>query len=445
MHEVIEVIDFEQAKLRRIKRANTDWWINEKAIVAANGKTYIAYYTDMGEIHVKELDAKCQRSLSHDVRVCTLNCNYADEHNAPSICVLENGRIIVAYTGHGENGYLKYRITKNPYDIYSFGEEITLDYQGSVTYAQLFENTSKGQLWLFTRVSGSSWEFRYSSDEAKTWSEPRKIIASKNGRLFYMNVRKQTVKSAKGPTEQWFFAFYGHPISSNDHTIRSGIFDCEGRLLTTAGESTEIHLFENNDCIDPAMLDTVYTSPEGTTVRLLDVSATMPLRVGFAPFVMDDPLVPSPETPTYHCATFTDGKWQISAPICKAGEFLARNIPDGAQTYLGGMAFYYGVGEAGLTWPDHAKASTNRIYITRFDADVNARVVESYVSYDHGKTYGLEQVLRKLPRELGIKTWRPTVPIHAQDNMPVYWHEGSYEAHTGGWHSDIVTYVEYDD
>ena len=31
-----------------------------------------------------------------------------------------------------------------------------------------------------------------------------------------------------------------------------------------------------------------------------------------------------------------------------------------------------------------------------------------------------------------IKIWRPTVPIHAQDNMPVYWHEGGYRCHTGG-------------
>ena len=79
------MIDMERAVLRKIKRANTDWWINEKAIVAANGKTYIAYYTDMGEIHVKEIDAKCSRALSRDVRLCTLNQNYADEHNAPAL------------------------------------------------------------------------------------------------------------------------------------------------------------------------------------------------------------------------------------------------------------------------------------------------------------------------------------------------------------------------
>ena len=345
------MIDFERAVLRKIKRANTDWWINEKAVVGANGKTYIAYYTDMGEIHVKEIDAKCSRALSHDVRLCTLNQNYADEHNAPSICVLESGKIIVMYTGHGDNGYIKYHITEKPYDIYSFGKAITLPYEGKVTYAQVFENTHLHQIWLFTRVNGSSWEFRYSADEGKSFSEPRKYIHSPNGRLFYMNIRKMDViQRPSAPKEQWFFAFYGHPTSSDDHTIRSGIFDNEGYLLTTAGKRTEINLFEGDALIDPERLDTVYSSPEGTTVRLLEVSATMPLRIGFTPFVMDDPLCPNPDTIVYHCATFTDEKWEISEPICKGGEFLGRNIPDGSQTYVGGMAFYYGAG-AGMDVP----------------------------------------------------------------------------------------------
>lgn len=437
------VINLEKSEEIRIKRANTDWWINEKAIVGANGKTYIAYVTDMGEIHVKEFDAKCSREISRDVRLCTLNCNYADEHNAPSICILENGKIIVAYTGHGETGYLKYRITENPYDIYSFGKEVTLDYEGSVTYAQLFENTKKNQLWLFTRVSGSAWEFRYSSNEGDNWSEPRKILGSSKGRLFYMNMRKQYIRGKSGADEQWFFAFYGHPISSDYHTIKSGIFNSEGQLLKTDGSETEINLFENRELINLDKLDTVYESPEGTTVRLMDVAATLPLRIGFAPFVMDDMLAPSPHTPTYYSATFKDGKWQISEPICKAGEFLAKNVRDGAQTYIGGMAYYYGVGEAGLTVNGQVDTETNKIYIARFDGE--SRVIESYKSVDGGKTYILEQVIRKIPALENKKTWRPTVPVHAQDNMPLYWHEGKYEAHTGGWHCDVVAYVEFDD
>ena len=147
------MLDLKRVRELRIKRANTDWWINSKAVVAENGKTYIGYYTDMGEIHMKELDAKCSKVPSRDFRLCTLNCTYADEHNSPSVCVLKSGRIIVAYTGHNVKN-VRYRFTEKPYDISSFGQERALSYEGTVTYVQLYENTKKREVWMFSRVDG---------------------------------------------------------------------------------------------------------------------------------------------------------------------------------------------------------------------------------------------------------------------------------------------------
>ncbi|MBQ8509423.1 MAG: BNR-4 repeat-containing protein [Clostridia bacterium] len=428
------MINLEKSKELRIKRANTDWWIHEKAMVGNNGKTYIVYSTDMGEIHIKELDAKCSRSVSRDFCLCRLNCNYADEHNSPSVCVMENGKIIVAYTGHAATHTLKYRVTERPYDIFSFGPEHTLHYSQSVTYAQLSENTAKGQLWLFCRVRGVTWEFRYSEDEGESWSEPTKFLESDAGGLFYFDIRRQL--TPKG--EQWMFALYGHPRISKDHTIRSGIFNADGDLLTMDGEPAGMNLYEGGKLSLPELAK-VYESPEGTTCRLLVVSPTQPYRVGLASFELN-----KPETIRYFSATWRDGCWNLSAPIADGGEFLSPDtMIDGSQTYVGGMAYYWGVGEAGLYPRDKADTETNRIYIARFDGE--ARVLESYISLDWGKTYTLEQVIRRIPREENIKIWRPTVPAYAQDNMPVYWHEGSYGAHTGGWHCDAVMYAEYDD
>ena len=431
------MINTERAKEIRIKRANTEWWVNERAIVGDNGLTYIAYMTDMGEIHIKELDAKCSKTPSRDFRLSRLNCNYADEHNAPSICILSDGRIMVAYTGHASNGRLTYRITERPYDIFSFGKEKCVIYSGDVTYAQLFENTERKELWLFTRVSAVNWEFTFSKDGGETFEAPKRFLSSDDGGLFYFNVRKMLITGRNGAFEQWFFALYGHPRISGDHTIRSGIFRADGTLTKTDGTPLPVSLYDGS-LIDLGTLDTVYAAPEGATVRLLENAPTLPLRVGFAPFRLNEP-----DTAFYHSATFRDGKWQISEPICSAGEFLTTGMIDGSQTYLGGMAYYYGVGEAGLHPNDPAPTCTNRIYIARFDGE--ARVVESYLSTDLGKTYRHEQTLRRIPKELGIKTWRPIVPLHAQDNLPVYWQEGVYTAHTGGWHCDEVMLVEYDD
>lgn len=433
------MINIERSKEIRIKRANTDWWIHEQSMVANNGKTYIAYYTDMGEIHVKEIDAKCSRAESRDVCLCRLNCNYADEHNAPSICVMEDGTIVVAYTGHAVTNDIRYRVSTRPYDIFSFGPERSLQYQASATYAQLSENVKRGELWLFCRVNRVNWEFRYSRDKGESWSEPVCFLHSDAGGLFYLDVRHQFVTNrALGPQEQWVFALYGHPRISTDHTIRSGIFDSDGTLLHMNGEKVKVNLYSGG-LIDLPSLDVVYDSPEGTTCRLLAVSPTAPYRVGFASFVLNQP-----ETVEYYSATFSDGAWKRSRLIAKGGEFLAPDtMTDGSQTYLGGMAYYYGVGDEGLHPRDPAPTYTDRIFIARFDGE--CRVLESYHSADGGNSYALEQTLRAFPKDQNIKIWRPIVPMYAQDNMPLYWHEGFYGAHTGGWHCDAVAFVEYDD
>ena len=434
------MINLEKSVERRIKRGNTDWWIHEPAMVGNNGKTYIGYMTDMGEIHVKELDAKCSRAESRDVCLCRVNCNHSDEHNAPSLCVMEDGRILVAYAGHAADHELKYRITERPFDITSFGPERRLSYDGTVTYVQLSENVKKGELWLFCRVSGVTWQFRFSTDGGESWSEPKTFLVSDAGGLFYFNVRKQWVARRKEPVrEQWFFALYGHPYKSADHTIRSGVFNSDGQLLNMNEEARELNLYAGGQ-LELSALDVVYASAEGTTVRLLSVAPTKPYRVGLAAFVFNQPT-----TIRYYGATWGEEGWTLSDPIAEGGEFLSpATMEDGSQTYVGGMAYYYGVGEWGINPKHpHTPTCTNRLYIARRSKE--ARVLESYLSTDWGKTYRLEQVIRSIPEGEGIKIWRPIVPIYAQDNMPLYWHEGTYGAHTGGWHCDTVMRIEYDD
>lgn len=417
-----------------IRRANTDWWINEKAVVGMNGKTYIGYTTDTGEIHIKELDAKCSRAESRDVCLTRMNCDYADEHNAPSVCVLESGTIIVCYTGHNATSALTYRVTRRPYDILSFGPERHLAYErGTATYAQVFECKARGEVWLFTRVGGVNWEFRYSKDEGNTWSEPRRIVASDAGGLFYMNIRRKLEPAG----ERYTFALYGHPYLSKDHTIRAGYISTDGQIHLSDGTPLEPNLFENSVLFDINGLSAVYTSPADSTVRLLATSCIGPDRVGLCRFTRGDE-----DSAVYHVASFRDGVWRLSEPIAKAGAFLAPEQTDGSDSYVAGMEFYFGAGSDGFTYHG-GKINTDRVYIARRGKDT--WLMESYVTEDDGLTYRLESTLRSIPLDAGVKIWRPIVPVFAQDNLPVYWHEGVYSAHTGGWHCDAVLPVEYDD
>lgn len=194
------------------------------------------------------------------------------------------------------------------------------------------------------------------NDEGESWSEPSVFLKSDAGGLFYFNIRKMLLATDCGPREFWFFALYGHPRISKDHTIRSGIFDEEGWLLDMDLNRTNMNLFSNgNDNstknqLTLSELATVYESPENTTVRLLEVSPTLPFRIGLCTFKLNDA-----QSAVYRIASYTDGKWLLSAPIAKAGAFLAPEQLDGSQTYVGGMALYYVAGEAGIYKPHGGK------------------------------------------------------------------------------------------
>lgn len=435
------IIDKERAKLLKIKRANTDWWINEKSIVGMNGLTYIAYTNDIGEIRVKEIDTKCSKTPSRDVCLCRLNCTYADEHNSPSMCITKDGIIIVSYTGHNSSSGLRYRVTEKPYDILSFGDEKSIDYNGSVTYAQMFENEKKNEIWLFTRVNGVTWQFTYSCDVCKSWSKPVTIIASDKGGLYYMNIRKQLAATGDIPAERWFFAIYGHPYLSKDHTIRSAYIDSDGWLCSINGDKTDVNVRGNGSKTEFGIdrIEAVYEAPEGETVRLLSVSATEPMRIGIAAFNAENH-----EKADYYIIRYDkeNERWRMSERIAEDYQFLAPGQNDGSQTYVGGMEFYFGVGDCGYV-VFNADCDTDRVFIAR--GTKNESVLESYVSHDCSKTYMLEQTIKSVDKSTGKKLWRPIVPVFAQDNMPVYWHEGYYYAHSGGWHCDVNMYVEYDD
>ena len=65
--------------------------------------------------------------------------------------------------------------------------------------------------------------------------------------------------------EQFFFALYGHPYKSMDHTIRSGIFRSDGQLLKCDGTPTDLNLYvDDGKVIDLSELEPVYQAPADT-------------------------------------------------------------------------------------------------------------------------------------------------------------------------------------
>lgn len=425
--------------IKRIKRANTDWWIREKAIVGDNGMTYIVYTTDTGEIHIRETDCRAPREPDRDFCLSRLNHDYSDEHNAPSLCILPDGRMIVAYAGHAAHG-LSMRISSRPYDVYSFAPERTLDFDGSVTYAQMFYNAARGEVWLFCRVDRVTWQFRASRDGGETFSAPRTFIRSGAGGLYYADIRRRLTARSDTVSESYVFALYGHPVKSSDHTIRTGVITQDGVFCRMDGTPLGVGLFEDNGLLDASALDVAYSAPEGKTVRLLSVAPTVPARIALAAFEY-----PGSTSADYRVATWRGGAWRVSEVIAPSGAFLAdfdsdgAPVHDGSETYVGGMEFYWGVGAPAFRRDTPAFTDSDAVYLIRRCND-GTWVLERYTSCDRGKTYRFEYTVYTARR--GMKLWRPVVPVWAQDNMPVYCHEGEYVAYKGGWHCDVIMPVE---
>lgn len=433
--------DTEKTVIKKIKRANTDWWIRERAVVGDNGMTYMVFCTDTGEIHIAEADFRAPRRAVRNYCLSRLNHDYADEHNSPSLCILPDGRLVVAYAGHAAHG-LSMRISERPFDIYSFAPEKSLDFDGSVTYAQMFFNTARVELWLFCRVSRVTWQFRCSRDGGKSFTAPRTFIHSDAGGLYYADIRRQLTATHDLVSERFVFAVYGHPVKSADHTIRTGMISADGEFLRMDGSTLGVSLFHGTELLDIDSLDAAYSAPAGSTVRLLSVAPTVPPRIVFAAF-----RYPGDTEAVYRVATWRDGAWQISGDIAGSGAFLSDNdsygrpVRDGSETYVGGAEFYWGIGAPAFRRDTPAHTDGDALYLIRKRQD-EKWVMERYVSQDCGKTYEFEHTVHTAAD--GHKLWRPVVPVYAQDEMPVYCHEGIYVAYKGGWHCDMIMPTETD-
>ena len=140
------------------------YWVNEKRnnVVPwgrGNGWVYLSFAEvlenlpenypgkdELEKLFVKAVEGlvKYQAQSGRWRQVLTMEASYEETSCTAIFCMaLENGKIIVMYTGHAAMPVLRYRITEKPYDIYSFGSEHTLEYDGDITYAQIFENTKK--------------------------------------------------------------------------------------------------------------------------------------------------------------------------------------------------------------------------------------------------------------------------------------------------------------
>ncbi|UCD52618.1 MAG: BNR-4 repeat-containing protein [Phycisphaerales bacterium] len=104
-----------------------------------------------------------------------------DDHDAPALLALPDGRILAVYATHGREQLIRYRISTHPADVTTWQPERQVTREAGVTYSNLFflsdEGDGNGRLYDFYR--GEQWNpnWIFSDDSGASWQYGGRLIA----------------------------------------------------------------------------------------------------------------------------------------------------------------------------------------------------------------------------------------------------------------------------
>jgi len=251
-----------------------------------------------------------------------------DDHDAPSLLFLPDGRLAAFYTLHsGKDMFL--RVSEKPEDITAWGPRRRLPIEADdfgLTYTNPVRlSAEKGRIYLFWRGKGFKPQFSTTDDNGETWAAPRLLITSAGARPY--------VKIASNDRDTIHFAFTdGHPRNEPENSIyylayRSGRFmTADGTLVADAGGLP----------VECRRADIVYDGRKtGVRAWVWDTAADSEGR----PVIVYTRL-PSETDHRYHYARWDGRAWR-DTELCPAGRWFPKT-PEGKTEpephYSGGIA-----------------------------------------------------------------------------------------------------------
>jgi hypothetical protein len=390
--------------------SNVGWsWFTEPRALhykGAHDRTYFGYVASTGAIVIGQWD--------HDTNALTkvtLGTFEPDEHNAPAIQVLNDGRLIVFYSRHNADTVLRYRISSSPEDISTLGSERTLTTSGKTTYAQIIYKYPV--IVVFYRVQVSTpqrWSCRISKNNGATWGSEIPVFDYGSGEQMYMisswrwNVAGNSVAD---------IVLSGHP----DVGTRHGVSYCSLRIggssditIRATNGTTLLDLNRPNGPITTEKIPTVYdpSANNGISAWIWDVYATSDSYVYcvYATF-------PSSTDHRYNYARYNPATQQfdIKSEICAAGGYIGDNTQ---LHYSGGMAIAKNAGMQDV------------IYTSQYSTESKKFEIVDFSSPDGGLTW------QAAPRtnDTTVDNVRPVAVVNGSSDFPMYWETGTYTKYT---------------
>jgi hypothetical protein len=169
-------------------------WVQKPAAIRYVGKydrTYISWVTSDGKIQMRYFDHEDNR-FSSIVTVDNLYPDFGvesqDDHNAPSLLMLPDGKIKIFYVVHDINGAFFTKTTALPEDISKWGsrKNISDEKNSPYNYPQA-KMLAGGDVVLFYRrgvfYDGDEY-YKISRDFGETWEDPVKFIDFTGGGIY---------------------------------------------------------------------------------------------------------------------------------------------------------------------------------------------------------------------------------------------------------------------
>ncbi|MDX6221469.1 MAG: hypothetical protein QOD91_523 [Frankiales bacterium] len=393
------------------------WFQDPRAIhyVGQHDRTYVGYVTTKGDIDVLALDdptGAVQQTVLHPRLV-------ADDHAAPGLEVLPDGRIAVFYAGHVGNK-MYYRVSTNPEDVSSFGPEETVPTNVGGPYGYTYANPiylpAEHRTYLFFRGADARPVMTYSDDNLKTWSPAHTLVLPAGA----ISGQRPYAQYATNGSDTIYFTFDdGHPRDIPNNNVyymayRGGEFyrangepiaslaSVTGADGTNAGRgkpisNTQVDLVYNGSGADgKAWVQDIAAGADGRPVIL------------FASF-------PNDNNHRYHYAAWNGTAWQQR-------DFTGGG---GSIATIGGETEYSG----GLSLDPN---NPSVVYTSRQHG--NAWEIQRWTTSNLGKSFTSPV---NITAGSTVKNVRPVVPWGSPGPVKVLWMSGTYTHWAGKYDTNI--------
>jgi hypothetical protein len=406
------------------------WFQDPRAVhyVGVHDRTYIGYVTSRGDIDVASQDAltsKLTRTTLHPLL-------QADDHAAPGLSVLPDGRIAAFYSKHGGTQML-YRISLHPEDISSFGPEQTVPTNttngGLYTYGNPVYLSAEHRLYLFFRSGDNRPAMTWTSPASgyKVWAVA-KDLAVPDG---VAGSPRPYVKYATNGVDTITFAFTdGHPREVANNSVYAAILR---KGVLRAPDGSPLTAIDPTAEGDEAPADTqlpvgpVHTNSLTTANGGLVYDGSGPGGVGWVESMalapQDTPVIvystyADPADAIYRYARWNGTGWTDSE-ITDAGGKITTGTAE--PQYSGGADI------------DHNSPGT--VYLSRETYPGSEQwELEVWTTSDGGATFGSQSALTS---ESVLKNVRPVVPWGPPGEIRLLWMAGSYDIWNGGFRTQL--------